>query len=199
MFNLSGSEIVVILLLALVVLGPEKLPDAIRRFGRTYGELKRMGSSFQEEMRSTIEEPMREMRDTANLLRDQADFTRYTDEKPTSGNPMEAGVATTAVQTADVDDDDEPAVAAEFDDVDDEFDHDFDDIEDDEFDDEDIDDDDAISGRNDADAEDEFDDEFDEEPTLLGDSDDEGNEAATGEDAADDNATERDDGGHSLA
>ena len=138
MFNLSGSEIVVILLLALVVLGPEKLPDAIRRFGRTYGELKRMSSSFQEEMRSTIEEPMREMRETANLLRDQADFTRYTDEKPTSGNPMEAGVATTAVQTADVDDDDEPAVAAEFDDVDDEFDHDFDDIEDDEFDDEDI-------------------------------------------------------------
>ncbi|MET0326059.1 MAG: twin-arginine translocase TatA/TatE family subunit, partial [Ilumatobacteraceae bacterium] len=27
MFNLSGTEIVVILLLALVVLGPEKLPD----------------------------------------------------------------------------------------------------------------------------------------------------------------------------
>ena len=43
MFNLSGTEIVVILLLALVVLGPEKLPDALRRAGRTYAELKKMG------------------------------------------------------------------------------------------------------------------------------------------------------------
>ena len=50
MFNLSGSEIVVILLLALVVLGPEKLPDALRRAGRTYAELKKMGNSFQAEM-----------------------------------------------------------------------------------------------------------------------------------------------------
>ena len=40
MFNLSGSEIIVIFLLALVVLGPEKLPEAIRRAGRTYAELK---------------------------------------------------------------------------------------------------------------------------------------------------------------
>ena len=54
MFNLSGSEIIVILLLALVVLGPEKLPDAIRRAGRTYAELKRMGNSFQDEVRSVL-------------------------------------------------------------------------------------------------------------------------------------------------
>jgi len=30
-FNLQGSELVIILLLALVVLGPEKLPDAMRK------------------------------------------------------------------------------------------------------------------------------------------------------------------------
>lgn len=69
MFNLSGSEIVVILLLALVVLGPEKLPDAIRRFGRTYAELKKMGTGFQQEFKSAMEEPARELRETANLLK----------------------------------------------------------------------------------------------------------------------------------
>ncbi len=69
MFNLSGSEIVVILLLALVVLGPEKLPDALRRAGKAYGELKRMSSTFQSEMRSALDEPMKEMRETADLLR----------------------------------------------------------------------------------------------------------------------------------
>ena len=72
MFNLTGSEIVVILLLALVVLGPEKLPDAVRRFGRTYAELKKMGTGFQQEFKAAIDEPVREMRETANLLRSAA-------------------------------------------------------------------------------------------------------------------------------
>jgi Tat protein translocase TatB subunit len=74
-FNLTGSEIVVILLLALVILGPEKLPDAIRRFGRTYAELKKLGNGFQEEFRAAVDEPMREMRSTADMLRRSADFT----------------------------------------------------------------------------------------------------------------------------
>jgi sec-independent protein translocase protein TatB len=77
-FNLSGSEIVVILLLALVVLGPEKLPDAIRKFGRTYAELKKMGTGFQQEFKSAIDEPMREMRETADLLKKSADFSTTT-------------------------------------------------------------------------------------------------------------------------
>lgn len=70
MFNLSGSEIVVILLLALIVLGPEKLPEAIRRFGRVYGELRKMGSGFQSEFRNAFEEPMNELRETARLTRE---------------------------------------------------------------------------------------------------------------------------------
>jgi sec-independent protein translocase protein TatB len=71
---MSGTEIVVILLLALVVLGPEKLPDAIRKFGKTYAELKKMGTGFQQEFKSAIDEPMREMRETADLLKKSADF-----------------------------------------------------------------------------------------------------------------------------
>ena len=78
MFNLSGSEIIVILLLALVVLGPEKLPDAIRRAGRTYAELKRMGNSFQDEVRSVLDEPAKEMRETADLLRTTVNDTAST-------------------------------------------------------------------------------------------------------------------------
>jgi sec-independent protein translocase protein TatB len=68
-FNLSGSEVIVLLLLALIVLGPERLPDAIRSFGRVYGQVRRMGEGFQQEMRSALEEPMRELRDTAELAR----------------------------------------------------------------------------------------------------------------------------------
>jgi sec-independent protein translocase protein TatB len=72
-FNLQGSEIIVILLLALVVLGPEKLPDAVRKFTQTYSELKKMSTGFQSELKSALDEPMREMRETANLVRDAAD------------------------------------------------------------------------------------------------------------------------------
>jgi sec-independent protein translocase protein TatB len=69
-FNLSGSEIVVILLLALVVLGPEKLPDAIRRFGRVYGELRKMSRGFQTEFKQAFDEPVRELRETARLTKE---------------------------------------------------------------------------------------------------------------------------------
>ena len=70
MFNLSGSEIVVILLLALIVLGPEKLPEAIRRFGRVYGELKRMSRGFQTDIKTAFEDPVRELKETAQLTKD---------------------------------------------------------------------------------------------------------------------------------
>lgn len=69
MFNLSGSEIVFILLAGLVVLGPEKLPNAIRQVGRIYSELRRMGQGFQDELRATLDEPVRELRETADLAR----------------------------------------------------------------------------------------------------------------------------------
>ena len=80
MFNLQGSEIVVILLLALVILGPEKLPDAIRKFAQTYGELKKMGTGFQSELRSVLDEPIREMKETARLVQDAADPNKIAEQ-----------------------------------------------------------------------------------------------------------------------
>lgn len=89
MFNLQGSEIIIVLLLALVVLGPEKLPDAMRKMGQAYAELKKMSSGFQSEFRAAVEEPLREVRETANVLRDSTDFTKLQHgqrpEKPKSG------------------------------------------------------------------------------------------------------------------
>ena len=70
MFNLSGSEIVVIVLLALIVLGPEKLPDAIRKFGRVYSEVRKISNGFQSEFKNAFDEPMRELRETAQMTRD---------------------------------------------------------------------------------------------------------------------------------
>jgi len=81
-FNLSGSEIVVILLLALIVLGPEKLPEAIRRFARVYGEIRKMSTGFQSEFKTAFDEPLRELRETAQLTKDAV--MKPLQESPTS-------------------------------------------------------------------------------------------------------------------
>ncbi len=74
MFNLSGSEMIFLLLLALIVLGPEKLPEAVRRFGKAYGEFKKMSTGFQSELKSALDEPMREMRETADAFKKAVNF-----------------------------------------------------------------------------------------------------------------------------
>lgn len=57
MFNVGGGEVIVIMLIALIVLGPQRLPDAARQIGKTMGELRRLSSGFQNEVRSALEAP----------------------------------------------------------------------------------------------------------------------------------------------
>ena len=58
MGHLTGTELVVILLVALVVLGPKKLPHAARQVGRALTELKRISGGFQKEMREAMQDPI---------------------------------------------------------------------------------------------------------------------------------------------
>lgn len=78
MFNLSGSEILFLLVAGLVVLGPERLPGVIRRVARTYADLRGMAQSVEKELRGTLDEPLRELRSTADELR--SGFGRVDDE-----------------------------------------------------------------------------------------------------------------------
>jgi sec-independent protein translocase protein TatB len=56
MFNVGGGELLVILLLALIVLGPQKLPGAVRTAGRVMGEVRRISSGFQQELKTAFDE-----------------------------------------------------------------------------------------------------------------------------------------------
>jgi Tat protein translocase TatB subunit len=56
--NVGTPELLVILLVALIVLGPEKLPEVARQVGKVVGELRRMSAGFQAEMRDAIKEPL---------------------------------------------------------------------------------------------------------------------------------------------
>ena len=58
MFNIGGAELLVILLVALLVLGPNKLPQAARQVGHFLGEFRRIADGFQNELKSAMDDPL---------------------------------------------------------------------------------------------------------------------------------------------
>lgn len=57
MGTVGGGELLVVLLCALIVLGPQKLPEAARQLARIAGELRRVSVGFQRELREALAEP----------------------------------------------------------------------------------------------------------------------------------------------
>lgn len=84
MFNFSGSEIIFLLILGLVVLGPEKLPVVLRKAGRLYGEFKRVTSDAQSDFRQAFAEPIKDFQDAASEYKSV--FTEAADEVSASLN-----------------------------------------------------------------------------------------------------------------
>jgi sec-independent protein translocase protein TatB len=81
MFNIGPGELVAILAVALIVLGPNRLPEAVRTVGRVVGELRRISSGFQDELRNAF--------DDSDVI-DQLETKPLDPDKPT----------TTAIDTA---------------------------------------------------------------------------------------------------
>ncbi len=76
MFNVGGPEIVVVILVALLVLGPEQLPKAMRTFGNAMAEIRKVSGGFQDEMRKAM--------DTMDPTKDSGDFKGQSAEGPAS-------------------------------------------------------------------------------------------------------------------
>lgn len=67
MFNIGSGEMVVIFLLALLVLGPERLPKAMGQVGRAVAQMRKLSGGFQDEIRRAmdpIEAPFRPGQET---------------------------------------------------------------------------------------------------------------------------------------
>jgi sec-independent protein translocase protein TatB len=97
---IEGAEFFVILLVALVVLGPERLPEVARKVGRWSADLRRAARELREGLESEvgdirslaedIRQPLREVeqtvRDTGNSMRSvSAEVDRELDSKPWVG------------------------------------------------------------------------------------------------------------------
>jgi len=97
-FNFSGSEIFFLMILGLIVLGPEKLPGVIRKAGKLYGEFKRITTDAQSEFKGAFGDTIGDIKDTAqgyksmfesasqqatNSLRDVTQFDHDAPNEPT--------------------------------------------------------------------------------------------------------------------
>ena len=54
MFGIGLPELVVILAVALIVLGPQRLPEVARMLGRAYAQLRRASEEFQHTIRQDL-------------------------------------------------------------------------------------------------------------------------------------------------
>ncbi|MDM8535212.1 twin-arginine translocase TatA/TatE family subunit [Desulfobacterales bacterium HSG17] len=75
MFGLGMPEILMILAIALIVIGPKKLPDLAKTLGRAMGEFKRSAQDFKQSI---------DMETTVKDITDIEGITEETDSKDTT-------------------------------------------------------------------------------------------------------------------
>ncbi|OQX62202.1 MAG: twin arginine-targeting protein translocase TatB [Desulfococcus sp. 4484_241] len=117
MFGIGMPELILILVVGLVVIGPKKLPELARSLGRAIGEFKKATREFRETL--DVEDNIREVREIKDEIKKTAsetlkeivelddddipDRARYVDDA--SGD---AGVASSGDRSGKKDDDDNP-------------------------------------------------------------------------------------------
>jgi sec-independent protein translocase protein TatB len=70
--NVPGPEkLILLFVIALIVLGPNRLPQAARTLGRFMGELRRMSGSFQDEVKEALADPKDALTAAVGDLRDE--------------------------------------------------------------------------------------------------------------------------------
>lgn len=83
MFDIGFSELVLFGVIALIVLGPEKLPHAMRTAGRYYAKFRRTVSTLQAEIENELNlaEARRQMQEEITKIREnEADIQKQMDE-----------------------------------------------------------------------------------------------------------------------
>ena len=103
MFDIGWSELVVVGLVALIVIGPKELPTVLRTAGRWMGKVKRMASEFQGQFQEALREA-----EVADLKQQASDISGEL-KKITEYDPL----ADTAKDEAPYDDWDESFDTAE--------------------------------------------------------------------------------------
>lgn len=87
MFGIGTTEILVILVVALVVIGPESLPKMARTLGKALGEFRRVSTDFQRTLNTEIaidEYEKKRSDENAEENAQSAENTKENDDKKVS-------------------------------------------------------------------------------------------------------------------
>ncbi len=97
MFGMGPMEIIFILAIALIVIGPKKLPDLAKSLGRALGEFKQATKDLKEsigvdEAISEFKQPMKDLKDSVDLKKITKDIIDKPKdaEKDDSGNKTDS-------------------------------------------------------------------------------------------------------------
>ncbi len=94
MFGIGVPELMLIMVLALIVLGPDKLPQLAKQIARFVGELKKASEDFKKQLDIEGLEDIRELKEMADLKNPQQwrkNFDRLMDIDTVSGTVGPAG------------------------------------------------------------------------------------------------------------
>ena len=87
MFNVGGPEVLVILLVALIALGPAQLPKAARQVGQVMAEIRKVSTGFQRELTNAfdMESEKAEKAEKPHSPGGPQDISPPTDDLPDAG------------------------------------------------------------------------------------------------------------------
>jgi sec-independent protein translocase protein TatB len=88
--NLTPNEVLIIAVVALIVLGPKRLPEAARAMGKAFREVRKMSTTVRAEIDAVVKEPMDEFKaaldpkafDADAVVRDEARIAGAPDTAP---------------------------------------------------------------------------------------------------------------------
>jgi len=101
MFNIGLPELLIIVAIALIVFGPNKLPELAKAFGKAMREFKKATEEVKESFEAETKD-LEELKDTLtqeNLLADLAENIATSTEPSTKTLPTEKGTGTSEATT----------------------------------------------------------------------------------------------------
>lgn len=98
MFDIGASELLMIVIVAVVVIGPKDMPAALRTAGRWIGQMRRLSSHFRSSLdamvrEAELEEMERKWREQNEAIMRGSQLPTATEMSPPSGQGSEAAAA----------------------------------------------------------------------------------------------------------